>query len=309
MFQVVFNNVLLALLFMVPGFVFCKLKTVKPEHLSTVSTFLIYFCSPCMVLSSFLALPRSKEHLLNMGLFFVFSLLMQILFFLALYMILKKKQENPAFRILNVGSVLGNVGFFGLPLIKAVFPDSPEVACYSSIYVVSMNLLVFTIGVYCITGDKKVISVKNAILNPATFSLLIALPLYLFDVMDYVPKFLVNGVDVVGKSTTPICMFILGVRLAATPFKEVFGKKIIYQVCLMKLVAFPLFCYGLSVLFPLPLTFRYSILILAGAPCASVILGMAEIHGKCTDLAADCILLSTLMSIVTLPLLALLIHV
>ena len=244
-----------------------------------------------------------------MGLFFVFSLMMQLLFFQILYLFFHKKHDNPMYRLLNVGSVLGNVGFFGLPLIKAVFPDSPEVACYSSIYVVSMNLLVFTIGVFCITGDKKVISFRNAIVNPATFSLLIALPIFFFNGREWMPEFLTNGIDVVGKSTTPICMFILGVRLAATPLGEVFGKKAVYAVCALKLIAFPLFCFGLSLLFPLPPTFRYSVLILAGTPCASVILGMAEIHGKSTDLAADCILLSTLLSILTLPVLALLIQV
>jgi predicted permease len=309
MFQIVFLNVLLALLFMVPGYVFCKIKIAKPEHLSTVSTFLIYFCSPCMVLSAFFGLPKQKEYAMLMGLFFVFSLMMQILFFLILFLIFRKKHENPIYRLLNVGSVLGNVGFFGLPLIRAVFPDAPEVACYSSIYVVSMNLLVFTIGVYCITGDKNVISFKNAILNPATFSLIIALPLYFFNGSEWFPEFLKNGIDVVGKSTTPICMFILGVRLAAKPLKEVFGNKAVYAICALKLIAFPLFCFGLSLLFPLPPTFRYSVLILAGTPCASVILGMAEIHGKCTDLAANCILLSTLLSILTLPVLALLIQV
>lgn len=61
-------------------------------------------------------------------------------------------------------------------------------------------------------------------------------------------------------------------------------------------------------LFPLPETFRYSVLILCGTPYASVILAMAEMHGKNEDLAANCILLSTLLSILTLPLLSLLIR-
>ncbi len=308
MFQVAFFNVLLSLLYMIPGYVFCKIKKAAPEHLSTMSYILIYFCSPCMVLASFLQLPRTKEMIWHMILFFVFALLVQILFFFLLYLIFGKKQDDDYYRIMNVGAVLGNVGFFGLPLIKALFPDSPEVACYSCIFVTSMNLLVFTIGVYGVTGEKTYISIKNAFINPAFVAFLIAVPLYLFNGMAWFPKFLFNGIDVVGKMTTPLCMLILGIRLATIELKKLFSNPKIYLTCGLKLLVFPLFGFGISMLLPLPDTFRYAVLILCGTPCASVLLGMAEMHGKSTDLAANCILLSTLFSIVTLPILALLIR-
>ena len=308
MFQTAFLNVLLSLLYMLPGFIYCKCKKVNPDHLSTMSYFLIYFCSPCMVVSSFMGLTRSIENLIYMGLFFVFSLLVQVLFFLILFAILRKKQSDSIYRILNVGSVLGNTGFFGLPLIKALFPENPEVAVYSSIFVVSMNLLVFTLGVYCVTGDKKYISLKHALVNPMFFSFLIALTLHLLSAKEWMPQFLVGGIDVVAKMTTPFCMMILGVRLATIPFSKLFSNPYVYATCGLKLLALPLFGFAISLLFPLPPTFRYSVLILGGTPCASVLLGMAEMHGQTTDLAAECILLSTLLSIFTLPVLALLIH-
>ncbi len=308
MFQTALFNVFLSLLYMLPGYLFCKLRRASADHLSTMSTILIYFCSPCMIIDSFLGLTKSNENLVNMGLFFAFSLLMQLLFFVLLFLILRKKHENPVYRMLNAGSILGNVGFFGLPLIRSIFPDHPEVACYSSIYVVSMNLLVFTIGVYCITGEKKYVSFKNAFINPTFIAFLIAMPLYLFNAGEWIPEFLQNGLGILGKMTTPLCMIILGIRLASVGFSKIWGNPFPYLTAGMKLLVFPLFCFGLSLLFPLEPVFRYSVLILAGTPCASVLLGMAEIHGKNTDLAANCILLSTLLSIFTLPLLALLIR-
>ncbi len=308
MFQTTLFAVFLSLLYMLPGFIFCKMKKVRPEHLSTMSYILIYFCSPCMVVSAFLDLPRTKENLWYMMLFFAFSLLVQILFFFLLFVILRKQQENQNVRMMNVGSALGNVGFFGLPLIRALFPQNPEVACYSCILVVSMNLLVFTIGVYGITGDKKVISIKNALVNPAIFSFVIALPLYLFNGAEWIPEFLQKGVDILGLMTTPLCMLILGIRLATIEPKRLFTNKYVYFTAALKLLVLPLFAYGLSLLFPLPETFRYSALILFGTPCASVLLGMAEMHKMSTDTAANCILLTTLFSIFTLPLLSFLIR-
>ena len=88
MFQTAFLNVLLSLLYMLPGYIFCKIKKVQPDHLSTMSYFLIYFCSPCMVISSFMGLDKSTENLIYMGLFFAFSLAVQLLFFLILYLFL-----------------------------------------------------------------------------------------------------------------------------------------------------------------------------------------------------------------------------
>lgn len=308
MFQTTLFAVLLSLLYMLPGYIFCKMKKVHPEHLSTMSYILIYFCSPCMVVSAFLDLPRTKENLWYMMLFFAFSLLVQILFFFLLFVIVRKKQENKLIRMMNVGSVLGNVGFFGLPLIKALFPDHPEVACYSCILVVSMNLLVFTIGVYGITGDRKAISLKNALINPTSVSFVIALPLYLLNGAEWVPAFLRKGVDILGLMTTPLCMLILGIRLATIRPKELFTNRYVYYTAVLKLLALPLFAYGLSLLFPLPDTFRYSALILFGTPCASVLLGMAEMHKMSTETAANCILLTTLFSVVTLPLLSFLIR-
>lgn len=309
MFQTAFLNVALSLLYMLPGYLFGRLGKAKTEHLSTMSTILIYFCSPCMIVDSFIKLPKSGENLVNMGIFFIFSLVMQLLFFVLLFLVLRKKMDNPVFRMLNVGSLLGNVGFFGLPLIRSIFPDFPEVACYSSIYVVSMNLLVFTIGVYSITGEKKYISFKNAFINPTFLSFVVAMPLYIFSAGEWIPQFLQGGLEILGKMTTPLCMIILGIRLAAVGLKKIWLSPFTYLTCALKLLVFPLFCFGLSLLFPLEPVFRYSVLVLAGTPCASVLLGMAEIHKKNTDLAANCILLSTLLSIFTLPLLALLIRI
>ena len=308
MFKSTFLNVLLALLYMIPGFALCKMGKARPKHLSTMSAILIYFCTPCMILSAFLKLPKSQENLINMGLFFVFSLFVQTLFFLILLLILRKKHEKQIYRLLNVGSVLGNVGFFGMPLISAVFPDHPEVSCYSSMYVVGMNILVFTIGVYCVTGDKKAISFKNAFINPAFGSFLVVLPVYIFGLGRFVPSFLQGGIEVVARMTTPLCMLILGIRLASVEMKKLWTNPLQYLTVGLKLVVFPLFSYGLSLLFPFPDIFRYSILILAGTPCASVLLAMAEMHGKGEEAAANCILLSVLLCIITLPLLALLIR-
>ncbi len=306
-FQVTFTNVLMTLLYILPGFLMCKVKKASADHLSTMSAILIYICSPCMVISSFLGLEYSARQLVNMALFFVITLLMQAVFMMALFFGLKKKYADSRYRILTIGSVLGNVGFFGLPLIKALLPENPEVMCYSCIYVISMNILVFTMGVYCLTKNSKFLSLKPAILNPSMFGLAVALPIYLLGLGKYIPAALQGGISLLGSMTTPLCMIILGVRLASVEFKKLFCRPFVYLTCFGKLVVFPLFCYGLVSLLPVDEALKISVFILASTPCASIILNMAEMHRSETELSANCVLLSTLLCIVTIPLLMLLV--
>lgn len=305
-FDIALSNVLLTLLYIVPGFILCKFKKAVAEHLPTMSAVLIYVCSPCMIVNSFLQLKFSWVGLGNMALFFAVTLVLQIVFMLILYLILRKKYSESKYRILTIGSVLGNVGFFGLPMVKAILPDNPEVMCYSAVYVLSMNILVFTMGVFCLTNDKKFISFKSAILNPATFSILVALPLYFFGVKRFLPELLLGGISLLGNATTPLCMIILGIRLATVSFKKLFTRPIIYITCICKLLVFPLFCYFAVYFIPLDFAFKAAVLILSAVPCASIILNLAEIHRSETELAANSVLLSTLLCFITIPVLVLL---
>lgn len=310
MFTVALSNVLITLLYAVPAFILCKIKKAAANHLPTLSAVLVYICSPCMIVSAFLGMDFSLKGLGEMGLFFVASLVLQILFMLILWLIFRKKYEESKYRVLTIGAVMGNVGFFGLPIVRALFPNNPEAVCYSVMYVVSMNVLVFTVGVFCLTRNKKYMSVKQALLNPSTVSAVLAIPLYIFGVGTRFSgtklHLLFDAVDLLGKATTPLCMIILGIRLATVRFRSLFTRPVVYLTCACKLLLFPLFCYLAVVFLPLPVSFKASMLILSAAPCASVILNMAEMHESETELAANVVLLSTTLCFLTIPLLSLL---
>lgn len=305
-FNIALSNVIITLLYILPGYIVCKMKRAAADHLSTLSGVLIYICAPCMVVSSFLALDFSVDNLINMGLFFVVTFLLQAAFMGLIFFIFRKKAEDAKYRILTIGSVLGNVGFFGLPVVKALLPNNPEVMCYSAVYVISMNILVFTVGVFCLTGKKEYMTVKAGIFNPSMFGFVTGLLLYLVQAGDFLPDLVTNSVGLLGNMTTPLCMIILGIRLASVSFKKLFTRPIIYLICLGKLVLFPLFCYAAVVFLPFADSFKASILILSATPCASVILNMAEMHKSETELSANCVLLTTLMCFLTIPVLTLL---
>ena len=208
--------------------------------------------------------------------------------------------------MLSIASVMGNVGFFGMPVVRALFPAAPEAAVYSCVFNTSLNILAWTVGVYTLTGEKRYISLKAAFINPSVLAVITGLILYLLKAKNWLPGLLQDGFRTVGAMSTPLCMVILGIRLATMDLKKLFTTPLVWLISAGKLLVFPLFCWALVLPFPLDPVFKGSILILAATPCASILLGLAEIHDRGQDLAANCALLSTLLSILTIPLLSLL---
>lgn len=304
--KTVFMNVLVMLCYMLCGFVLTKARKTVTEHAPTLSALLVYICSPCLILSSFQSMEYSLEDFGRAGQFFLVSLLTQMLFMGILYLLFHKKYDNAGYRILTIGAVLGNVGFFGLPLVTGLFPDQPIVACYSTMYITSMNFLVFTLGVFFITRKKEYISLKSAICNPTVLSVAVAVPLYLLQIR--FPEQITNGISLLGKMSAPLCMIVLGMRLASMSVKSVFTQPFAYAVCACKLILYPLFAYLCVCFLPcFDRIFKITLFVLSATPSGAIILSLAEMHGCEQKLSANVVLLTSLLTIVTLPLMLLLV--
>ena len=104
--------------------------------------------------------------------------------------------------------------------------------------------------------------------------------------------------------STPLCMHILGMRLATANILDLFKRPFVYVTCFLKLFIFPLICYLIVYFLPFfDKEFKASIFILSGAPCAAVILSLAELHNTEQELSANVVLVSTIFCIITLPIL------
>jgi hypothetical protein len=195
--------------------------------------------------------------------------------------------------------------FFGIPIIEAVMGDAAsELIIYTTTYAMVMNPLGWTAGSAIISKSKKYISVKKLFINPCMISTLLALPLFIFSIS--LPSQLMNMITVLGKATSPISMIIIGMRLATSEAKEVFGNLKIYLTSAVKLVVMPLVAFGLVYFLPLPPEAKQTFYIICACPTASIVLNFSEIIGKGQKEAAASVLLSTVLSIASLPVMMLL---
>ena len=307
-FSITFSNVLLMLLYLLPGFLMCKVKKIRPEHLSSVSVILLYICGFGLYVNSLYGLEPSPQMFAKLGLFLLVSLVCETALMLLILLLLgKNRRKEFGLRMLSIATVMGNVGFFGMPVVRALFPDAPEAAVYSSMFNAALNILAWTVGVFTLTGEKKYISLRNAVLNPSMLAVFTGMALCMTNAGKWLPDLLRTGFSALGTMSTPLCMIILGARLATMDLRTLFTTPLVWLISAGKLVVFPLFCYLLVLPLPLDPVFKGCILVLAGTPCASILLNLAEIHHNGQELAANCALLSTLLSILTIPLLSLLV--
>lgn len=301
-FTTTLYNVLIMFFYMIPAFILIKVGKAEPPHAKTVSAILLYISFPCMIFNSFQSIKFDYDILGKVFLFFLISIILLVLDIVICFLILKKKYDEPKYRMLTIASAFGNVGFLGAPLISGLYPDSPIVVCYSSIYTTSMTIMGFTVGVYALTTNKSFMSLYSALYNQGTIAIGIAVIIYLSEWI--FPKVLGDAIALLAKMSTPLCMHVLGMRLATVKITELFKRPFVYVTSFIKLFVFPLVAYLLVYFLPfLDEEFKSSIFILSGAPCAAVILSLAELHNTEQELSANVVLVSTILCVVTLPIL------
>lgn len=311
-FKVTLIMVGIMLAYAIPGFILIKTKAVKPESISAFSKLLMFVCQPVLTLYSFNKANFTKELGINLIIFFVIITVVQLVFIGIFLLIFRKKLDDVKYRITTVATTLSNCSFLGVPLLEALFPDSPNVAVYSMMYFLSMSLLGWTLVSAIITKDKKHISVKKILLNPATISIVISLPFFLtgFKISSengYFLGQLDNMIMILSKMTTPLCMLVMGMRLATVEFKSIFTSPLPYFAVIINQVVFPLVVLGILMLLGVDEELRWCMYVMCACPVASVVQNYAEILGEGQDTAANMVLLGTMSSIVTLPLMALII--
>lgn len=311
-FKVTLIMVGIMLAYAVPGFVLIKVKAVKPDSISAFSKLLMFVCQPVLTLYSFNKADYSKELCINLLIFFVIITIVQLVFIGIFYLIFRKKMEEVKYRIVTIATTLSNCSFLGVPLLEALFPDSPNVVVYSMMYFLSMSLLGWTLVSAIITRDKKHISIKKILLNPATISIAFSLPFFFtgFKISadnGYFLGQIENMIYILSKMTTPLCMLVMGMRLATVKFKSIFSSPWTYFSVAINQFVFPLVVLGILTLLRVDEELKWCMYVMCACPVASVVQNYAEILGEGQDVAANTVLLGTMSSIITLPLMALII--
>ena len=193
------------------------------------------------------------------------------------------------------GMVFSNVGFMGYPLIAGLF--GAEAVFYAVIFSIAFESFVWTYGVSIFRKEGK-INFKSLI-TPNLVALATGLILFLLDFRW--PDVLANGIEMVGRTATPLSMIVVGMMLAEVQLKDMIKDIKPFIISVYRLVIIPAFTLGIYWFVGMRgLNLAVPVMIMT-TPIATYGAILASYYKKDFREATRLVIISTLLSLVTIP--------
>ena len=289
------------MLMILVGWLLRKVKLLDAGFTGKLTTLLLNVTVPCMILASVMT-QTSERNLGEAALVFGFGLVLYTLlplFSLLLVKLLRFPLEQQG--VYTFMMAYSNVGFMGFPLINALYGS--DALFYTAIINVIFTISTYTIGLALMhhgSGRKATIRPKT-FLTPGVLLSLFAMVLYLLDLR--FPDPLVSAVDSIGDLTTPLAMFCIGSTLASMSPKNIFNDWRVYLFSVVKQVLLPLLLLPVLRLVISSDYLRGILYVLILTPVANSSVLFATQYGFDEKLAAKGVFITTILSMVTIPLL------
>ena len=306
-FMIMLKNVLIFVLLAVPGYLLVRGKVLTARESGTLSKLLTNIGMPFLILSSALKLEFNGE--LTKSIIVVGLLGVAFILFMFYSTALFCRDSNEKTRgMMRFCAIFANNGFIGIPLVAAVFGSDSIVMAYIIILNILNNVLMFTLGVYLVSGDKKAINVKKALLNPVLLAFVTGVTLNLLGINKFLPELQTYATHFSG-IVTPLSMLVLGMELAEVPMKKMFTSGRMYYVSGLRLVVYPVLAVavmGLTNMIPvldLGADGLLAFFVAYAMPVAGLASAFADQHGGDGENAVILTLGSTVLSVATIPVL------
>ncbi len=297
MFIEVFTQVIILLLLILTGFILTKGKILTENGSKSMTDMVLTIVTPCVIIKSFMR-EYDKALLKSLLIAFLIAFLCHIGFILLSRVLLRSKDISSE-KVLQYGVIFSNCGFMSLPLQQSLLGDMG--VFYGSSYIAIFNLFIWSYGIILMSGDKKYLSPKKLIINPGIIGLTIGLLIFLLSIPT--PRILNDTVSYIASLNTPLPMIIIGYHLANSKISDgIKNIKCIFAIFL-KLFAFPLLALGIMYICGIRGTLLVSSLISCSAPTAAITTMFSAKFGRDTSLSVNLVSLSTILSLISMPIL------
>jgi len=312
-FMYVFGKMVELFLIVIVGYVASKCGVLGKDARKMLSSLVLNVTLPAMILNSVLG-QESLPNAATIGGLILVAFASYVILFAMAYLVTWLLRVKPDDRgIYRFMMSFGNVGFIGYPVTQAIFGDSA--VFYTSVFNMPFNVFVYSAGVMFLQqssaqqGDgsqpKKKITIKT-FLTPCMITSVIAIILALVQIKT--PTVINETIEIVAAITTPAALMIIGSSLADLPLKEMFSNVRIYLFSLCRLLVLPLVTYVIFGLFVQDELLLGVAVLMASMPVATNGTMLCLECGTDERLMAQGTFITTLLSIVTIPLIATLIY-
>ena len=313
--MVLLGQMIILFIIMAVGFA-CEKRGIIDDYSSKkISGIVINVANPALVLSAGMA-SGERVPLKDLG----FTALLAVLMFVSLMLIAEiiprllraPKRRYGTYRVMTVFS---NIGFMGFPVIAATYGSTALL--YASVFLFPFNLLIYTYGISMIKsgvneggeGTEAVAAAKGHIqwgkvFNIGVIASIVSIVLYLSGIQ--VPSFITSAVSSLSSLTAPLSMMVIGYSIAKMNIKELFGNVRLLIFALIKLIAIPVIGIVIIRFFVSNADLLGVCYIMLATPVGSMTAMLAQEYGGDEELASKGVAITTILSVVTMPLVGML---
>lgn len=280
------------------GFIAKKVKAVDGSFLRGLSAFMINIALPFAFIASLdRSIPRSVLPELGKMALWSFGIHgAEIGFATIAY---RSFPENKR-KVLCFATVFTNCAFMGLPIAQSV--GGAKGLMFASIYNMAYVVLVYTYGISLFQNKSEPGRWREVVFNPGVIAIVIGLVLWLLPFS--LPGFLLDSIGLMAKLQTPLAMFIVGANIANIKLDSISSWKVLSMVVVVRLAAMPLAVYAVMAATGLRGMAPGIALLLTAMPAGAQTVVMAEKMGGDSTFASEVVFVTTVLSIVSIPLFA-----
>lgn len=332
--SILINQLGMFVIYILAGIILIRTKVLNRENMEVVSRLVIKLALPVMIFTNTVN-GVDKEMLFHslsiLGIaFFMYICLFGLSFLSGKMFHLQGDHQQ----LYSAMSAFGNIGFMGIPIVTSIFPERGML--YISVFTMIDQLMLWTVGVgltskagdrvekvseiqsSCgqVKADRKNVAVGRSatdrtvdkrvsfdfkkLINPVTVAIVLSLIFILTGIS--LPEILNTAFSKIGATATPLAMIYLGGVFACMDVRKYVCKLDYYGIVVIKMLIFPVIFYLIQGLLPISAEIRMTMTLTSAMPVMSSVVMMANAYGTDGDYAMGGILVTTVCSIVTLPL-------
>ena len=299
---VILNQMLILFFYILLGVILNRVGIIHTDFNQRLTKIVINVTMPCMILASVLSQTgaRDMHALTTLSVIAVCTyIVLPIIAFVLVHIVPVKAEKQGLYMFMTIYS---NVGFMGFPVLNALYGSTA--VFYAAIFNIVFNLSIYTYGVIIMhykKGNASAALNLRSLLSPGISLSILAIFVYIFAIPFPAP--LTSALASLGDMTVPLAMLIIGATLGSMKLRELFDDWKLYPYILFRQFILPL------LFFPILRFFIHDELILGVSfililmPVANTAALFANLYDNDAKLAAKTIFFTTLLSIVSIPLL------
>lgn len=290
---------LVLLIYMAVGMYCMKRGMIDAHTKKKLVDIILKVTLPCMIFNSFNK-PLTPQVLLETAMILFVAFCISLLSYLlgkGIYRRCPLEKRS----ILQYCTMVNNSGFLGMPMVASVYGGDGLFA--ASIFIIPNRIFMWTAGLSVFTTADFKTKCKNILLNPCIITVFLGLARRIYGIP--IPSFVDQAAASIGSITSPLSMMVIGTMLVGIPWKKL-AEPSIFCLAFVRLLALPLVALAILRLLKVDPVLTGVSLILTGMPAGSTSALLAAKYGADEDYASRCIVTTTLLSLITIPLLMLL---